>query len=74
MPPRMLTCGRCGDREERPVVNGVETDPSAWSCVTVSGIPVRNVVLCGSCTDDVLAVINSPLSEITSGRHAAVGS
>lgn len=51
-------CTRCPNFTEYAVpVPGVHAVPARWETVSISGRPIRNVVLCPDCVAAVRAVI-----------------
>jgi len=57
--PDFLDCTRCSAFTEWvvPFPGAARQMPERWSTVTISGRPVRNVVLCPECVAAVSAVI-----------------
>jgi hypothetical protein len=70
-----LMCSRPGcPTNAMPVrVDGVWTDPPGWTNATVTGRPIRNLLLCPSCATEVRAVLAAGPGVVERAAEAAFG-
>jgi hypothetical protein len=68
-------CGRSGCHvTDMPVrVNGLLTDPPGWTCVTVTGRPIVNRLLCPACTREVRELLAAKPGVVERAEEAAFG-
>jgi len=55
------------------LVNGLLTDPPGWTNVSVTGRPVRNLLLCPACATEIRGVLAAAPGVVERAAEAAFG-